>query len=131
MAIGWHRDAASGEAASWPLARRRAIRAMPRGDVVLPRLIQLAHIETYGQPVPVKITVEISDALLLRAKRHARKVGRPLRALIEDGLSQVLPAEHARIQYHLPDVSVGDPHGPDPLEAMSWQDLREKIYGGR
>jgi len=79
----------------------------------------------------MKTTVEISDVLLVRAKRHARKVGRPLRALIEDGLRHVLDADAARKTYHLADHSVGDPGGPNPLEALSWQDLRDEIYGGR
>jgi hypothetical protein len=79
----------------------------------------------------VKTTVEISDALLARAKRHARTVGRPLRALIEDGLRHVLEASPARKNYQLPDLSVGDPGGHNPLEALSWQDLRDEIYGGR
>jgi len=79
----------------------------------------------------MKTTVEISDALLVRAKRHARSVGRPLRALIEDGLRHVLADGPARKSYELPDLSVGDPRGPNPLEAMSWQDLRDEIYGGR
>jgi hypothetical protein len=69
--------------------------------------------------------------LLARAKRHARLVGRPLRALIEDGLRHVLEAEPTRKKYQFPDLSVGDPGGPNPLEAMSWQDLRDEIYGGR
>jgi hypothetical protein len=79
----------------------------------------------------MKTTVEISDALLARAKRHARRVGRPLRALIEDGLRHVLEVEVARGKYHLPDLSVGSPVGPNPLEALSWQGLRDEIYGGR
>lgn len=79
----------------------------------------------------MKTTVEISDALLLRAKRHARKVGRPLRALIEDGLRQVLDAKPAATAFRLAERSVGDPRGHNPLEAMSWQDLRDEIYGGR
>jgi hypothetical protein len=29
----------------------------------------------------------------------------------------------------LPDASVGDPNAADPLEALSWQDLRKEIYG--
>lgn len=79
----------------------------------------------------MKTTVDIADALLVRAKRHARKTGKPLRALVEEGLRRVLalPPEHAR--YELPDHSVGDSAGPDPLEGMSWQDLRDQIYGGR
>ena len=84
-----------------------------------------------GMLYPMKTTVEISDALLARAKRHARRVGRPLRALIEDGLRHVLDAEPARKEYHLPDLSVGDARGDNPLEALSWQDLRDEIYGGR
>jgi len=50
---------------------------------------------------------------------------------IPDGLRRVLDAERARAQYVLPDRSVGDPGGPNPLEAVSWQDLRDEIYGGR
>jgi hypothetical protein len=84
-----------------------------------------------GRLYSMKTTVEISDALLARAKRHARNVGRPLRALIEDGLRRVLEAEPARGKYRLPDLSVGNPRGPNPLEALSWQDLRDEIYGGR
>lgn len=84
-----------------------------------------------GMPYQMKITVEISNALLVRAKRHARSVGRPLRALIEDGLRRVLDAEAVRKRFHLPDLSVGHPRGPNPLEALSWPDLRDEIYGGR
>lgn len=79
----------------------------------------------------MKTTVEISDALLARAKRHARAMGRPLRAVIEEGLRQVLDASAARPSYRLPDRSVGNPRGPDPLASWSWQDLRDEIYGGR
>lgn len=84
-----------------------------------------------GRLYSVKTTVEISDALLTRAKRHARRVGKPLRALVEEGLRRVLEAEHATGGYELPDRSVGDPAGPNPLENFSWQDLRDEIYGGR
>jgi hypothetical protein len=76
-------------------------------------------------------TVEISDALLARAKRHARSIGLPLRALIEEGLRQVLTAKPADVKFRLVDRSVGDPGDRNPLEAMSWQDLRDEIYRGR
>jgi hypothetical protein len=78
---------------------------------------------------PVKTTVEIQDALLERAKRHARRSGRPLRAVIEEGLRRVLSERPAAAAYALPDASVGDPAAADPLEALSWQDLRGEIYG--
>lgn len=78
----------------------------------------------------MKTTIDISDPLLARAKRHARKVGKPLRALVEEGLRHVLEAEPAATTYKLPDLSVGRAGDPNPLEAMSWQDLRDEIYGG-
>lgn len=77
----------------------------------------------------MKTTVEISDALLERARRHARRVGRPLRALIEEGLQHVLERDGRVTPYRLPDRSVGQAGAPDPLESMSWPDLRDEIYG--
>jgi hypothetical protein len=79
----------------------------------------------------MKTTVEISDALLDRAREQARRSGRPVRALIEEGLRLVLEAERSVPAYQLPDRSVGDPGGTNPLESFSWQDLRTEIYGGR
>ena len=34
-----------------------------------------------------------------------------------------------REPYELPDLSVGEAGSIDPLEAYSWQDLRDEIYG--
>jgi hypothetical protein len=77
----------------------------------------------------MKTTVDIADALLVRAKRHARKMGKPLRALIEEGLRRVLQAEPEPTRYRLPDRSVGRAGAANPLEALSWQDLRDETYG--
>ena len=79
----------------------------------------------------VKTTIEIHDELLVRAKRHAVRNGRPLRAVVEEGLRLVLSTTPTRSRYRLPDRSVGVANAPDPLEAYSWQDLREMIYGDR
>ena len=76
----------------------------------------------------MKTTLDIHDALLDRAKRHAQKTGRPLRAVVEDGLRQVLAVPVSPRHYQLPDLSVGDADAADPLEAYSWQDLRGVIY---
>lgn len=78
----------------------------------------------------MKTTLDVSDTLLLRAKRLSKRTGRPLRALVEEGLRQVLARSDQPHGYDLPDCSVGDPNGPNPLEHLSWQDLREAIYGG-
>lgn len=79
----------------------------------------------------MKTTIEISDALLARAKRHARKAGKSLRALVEDGLRRVLEERPPPARYQMPDRSVGNAGDPNPLETLSWQDLRDEIYGGR
>ena len=76
----------------------------------------------------MKTTIEIHDELLIRAKRHARHSGRPLRAVMEEGLRAVLSAPASAESYRLPDLSIGDPTDDDPLEAYSWQDLSEMIY---
>lgn len=75
----------------------------------------------------MKTTLDIQDELLARAKRYARQTGRPLRAVVEEGLRRTLEAAPAR-PYVLPDLSVGEAGGKDPLEAYSWQDLRGVIY---
>jgi Arc/MetJ family transcription regulator len=79
----------------------------------------------------MKTTIDISDALLTRAKKLAQRTGKPLRALVEDGLRRVLESETKRGSYELPDRSVGDKRAANPLDALSWQDLRDQIYGGR
>jgi hypothetical protein len=78
----------------------------------------------------MKTTIDIADSLFDRAKRHARKTGRPLRAVVEEGLRRVLEEPRAGASYRLPDRSVGDPKAKNPLASMTWQDLRAQIYGG-
>ena len=79
----------------------------------------------------MKTTVEIHDALLLRAKRRARQDGTTLRSLIEEGLRRVLRAPAPKKKYRLPDLSVGNPKGLDPLEEYTWPDLRDLIHEDR
>ena len=79
----------------------------------------------------MKTTVDIADALLARAERHARKTHRTVRALIEEGLRRVLDEEGETAAYRLPDRSAGRAGEPDPLEKLSWVELRDEIYGDR
>jgi hypothetical protein len=84
----------------------------------------------YGHTCFVKTTLDIQDVLLLRAKRLSKRTGKPLRALVEEGLQHVLSNQSGRSKTYLPpDCSVGDPSAPNPLESWSWQDLRDEIYG--
>ena len=77
----------------------------------------------------MKTTIDIHDELLTRAKRLARGTGRPLRAVVEDGLRLVCDASDQANTYSLPDLRRGDPAAPDPLARYSWPELRELIYG--
>lgn len=95
-------------------------------------LVWVTHTCKYGYTCFVKTTLDLSDDLLNRAKRYARKTGQPLRALVEEGLRLALKAQTAPApQFKLADRSVGDRRGENPLDALSWQDLRAEIYGGR
>lgn len=77
----------------------------------------------------MKTTLDIKDELLIRAKEYAKRTGQPLRAVVEDGLRQTLSQAQVSNHYNLPDLSVGDPQADDPMEFLSWQDLRDEIYG--
>ncbi len=79
----------------------------------------------------MKTTVEINDVLLERARRHAKETGQPLRAVIEDGLRQLLTAPKTRTKYRMKDCRYGNPNGPNPLQRYSWDELRDMIYEGR
>jgi hypothetical protein len=80
----------------------------------------------------VKTTIEVPDELFNRVKRLAKRTGRPFRALVEEGLRHVLGTQQGRAgRYEPPDCSVGDANGVNPLDALSWQDLRDEIYGTR
>ncbi len=79
--------------------------------------------------VSVKTTLDIKDDLLLRAKKLAKRTGRPLRAVVEDSLRLTLANAQQRPDYRLPDLSVGRAGDVDPLELLTWQDLRAIVYG--
>jgi len=78
----------------------------------------------------VKTTIDIADDLFVRAQTHAKATGQPMRALVEEGLRRVLEGR-PEAPYALDDLSVGEAGADNPLESMSWQDLRDAIYGGR
>lgn len=77
----------------------------------------------------VKRMSNIQDELPARARRRARRTGRPLCAVVEEGLHQALTTAAVGQSYALPDRSVGEFSEQDPLDAYSWHDLREVVYG--
>ena len=76
----------------------------------------------------MKTTLDIRYERLIRAKKLARRTGVPLRAIVEHGLRLALAESSNAEPFEWEDHSYGDPAGIDPLEAMSWQDLRGEIY---
>lgn len=92
---------------------------------ILPILLNM------GRLYQMKTTIDIADALLERAKQHAQRTGQPLRAVVEEGIRRVLAGAETTELYQLPDLSVGNAQDENPLESLSWPDLREVIYGSR
>ena len=121
----WFTFNASPPAHSYFGAFPRELRQHRVRGATLPILLDM------GTRYHMKTTIDIADALLERAKRHARRSGQPLRAVVEEGIRRVLASAEATAPYQLPDLSVGDARGENPLESMSWPDLRGVIYGGR
>lgn len=77
----------------------------------------------------MKTTLDIKDDLLIRAKKLAKRTGRPLRAVVEESLRLTLSQAEQQTTYKLEDMSFGDANADDPLESLTWQDLRNEIYG--
>lgn len=79
----------------------------------------------------MKTTVEISDALLARARQAARRDRTTVRQLIETGLRLVLAERQQRGPFRLRDASfAGDGLQPDAATA-GWDRVRDQIYEGR
>ena len=77
----------------------------------------------------MKTTIDISEALLERAREHARRESRPLREIVEEALQQRLDAaptqEPFRLRRHTfrgRGLQQGVPEG-------DWDRIRELIYG--
>lgn len=77
----------------------------------------------------MKITIDIHDELLRRAERRARRTGRTLRAVVEDGLRMTLgKRETETSRYRWEDLSVGEPGDPNPFEKYTWAEMLEMSY---
>ncbi len=79
----------------------------------------------------MKTTIEISDALLTAAKKRAKERATTLRALVEEGLRNVLEQPPSGVAFELRDASVdGDGLRPE-VRPGSWERLAELSYEGR
>jgi len=76
----------------------------------------------------MKTTIDISEALLGQAKRLAERRGTTLRALVEEGLREVL-AQRASARFQLRRASFqGRGLRPD---VAGWDDIRSRVFEGR
>jgi hypothetical protein len=79
----------------------------------------------------MKTTIEIADPLLKEARKVAQRDGTTLRALVEQGLRQVVSENKARRPFKLRDGSFkGRGLHPDFAEG-DWDKIRAAIYEGR
>ena len=104
--------------AEWVRQALRQARSDSSGDVA-GKLRVIA--DAYRHEFP---TADID--VMLQEIDAGQSTGRPL---VEEGLRLALSSETPGGRYTLPDCSVGEAGGTDPLEAYSWQDFREVIYG--
>lgn len=78
----------------------------------------------------MKTTIEISDALLEAARRHARARGTTLRAVVEEGLRGVLENDRRAAPFSLRDASV-DGRGLRPeVREGGWERIVGLVYEG-
>lgn len=79
----------------------------------------------------MKTTVDIADALLLRAKQVAAEERLTLRELVEEGLRLVLRQRERRSEFRLRDASFGGEGLQPGVSEGDWERLRELVYEGR
>jgi Arc/MetJ family transcription regulator len=79
----------------------------------------------------MKTTVDIPDALLAETRRLAALEGSTLRALVEEGLRQIIADRGRRSAFRLRNASFkGDGLQPEVL-GVSWDRIRDLAYEDR
>lgn len=80
----------------------------------------------------MKTTIDIADALLNQARDTAAREGTTVRALVEEGLREVL-ARHRkrRARFELRDASFGGDGLQPGVDVSDWASISGETYGGR
>ena len=79
----------------------------------------------------MKTTVQISDSLLAEVQNLAAREGTTLKALVNEGLLQVVAARRSSDSFKLADASVGGQGLNPAFEGAEWEALRALAYEGR
>jgi len=78
----------------------------------------------------MKTTLEVSDALLARAKALAAREGTTIRALVEEGLRKVIEERKGRRNFKLRSASFAGQGLQPGQEEGNWSEVRDMIYEG-
>jgi hypothetical protein len=79
----------------------------------------------------VKTTVDIPEALLDEARKVTAKEGRPVRALIEEGLRKVLSERKRTMAFRLRKGTFKGQGLQPHLAGATWERIRDTAYEGR
>lgn len=78
----------------------------------------------------MKTTVEISDNLLEEAKRLAAREGTTVKALIEQGLRQIITAKKKPDIFHLRKATFKGQGLQPGVSTATWEQIRDMAYEG-
>ena len=79
----------------------------------------------------MKTTIEIADTILIEAKRVAHEEGTTVRALVEDGLRQVLQDRRTPRAFRLRRVTFAGNGLQADFRGASWAQICDATYQGR
>jgi hypothetical protein len=79
----------------------------------------------------MKTTIDLSDGLLLRVKELARRDGRTMRDVLEEGLEMVLASKSSRKAVKIAPVTFGGSGLSEEYRTASWDRIRAAAYEGR
>jgi hypothetical protein len=79
----------------------------------------------------MKTTIEISDPLFAEAKKLAAREGVTVRALVEQGLREVVKRRSQPAKFKLRKVPFKGKGLSPHVKGTSWDDVRELTYTGR
>ena len=103
-----------------------ALFCLVNGDIAthIGRTIYMGH--------AMKTTIDIADPLLQEARKIAAREGMTLRALVEQGLRQVVTQKKKpQKRFKLRDASFGRGGLRPELKDASWQEIVDLSYEGR
>lgn len=103
------------------------------GKAVAP-VIAVSEGNQYSSPIfriwvtHMKTTIEINDELFARSRRAAKREGKTLRALMEEGLRLALQARSAKPAPDFDYPVFGSGGLRDEVQGKGWDALRDTIY---